>query len=128
MTIEPEDLQRPASLTLWPSEPDAPKAVEPRSYPTLQEALHEAGLAMSDDGATAWIITASGLLLSPAWLRGHLGEVAPEPAPRRTGARVPLPLAALPERTLSARAPRLPRLSPVVALVRNRGPESIARS
>lgn len=73
MSIEPDDLSRPASLTLWPSEPDAPKAVEPRPYPTLQEALHEAGLALTDETGTPWIITESGLILSPSWLRGHLG-------------------------------------------------------
>lgn len=138
MTIEPEDLARPASLTLWSSEPDAPKAVEPREYPTLKEALHRAGIAMSDESAAAWILTESGLILTPAWLRNHLvGETASPAAaapteptrlrPRR-GGRIEAALPAMPHQRNLDRMRRAAGIAPLAGVSRDGPLEAIARS
>ncbi|MGU3536675.1 hypothetical protein [Methylobacterium sp. A54F] len=68
--VAQDDWERPAYLTLWSAEPNAPKAVEPKPCPTLREALAEASAAMQA-GLVAWILTDSGLILSPTWLRGY---------------------------------------------------------
>lgn len=133
MTFQPDDLARPASLTLWSSEPDAPKAVVPRDYPTLREALREAGIAMSADSASPWIITDSGLILSPAWLRGHLGgenastSLAAGAGPERCGpdTRLLSALPTLPDRKREGE--RRVRLPPMVVRGRDREPGSAAR-
>ncbi|GJD47307.1 hypothetical protein OPKNFCMD_0013 [Methylobacterium crusticola] len=65
------DLDEPADLTIWPSGPDCAKAVEPVAFPTLRAALSAAALALEDPHLDPWILTASGLILTPDWLQGH---------------------------------------------------------
>ncbi|KAB1073643.1 hypothetical protein [Methylobacterium planeticum] len=62
-----QDFGQPAALTLWPHAGDA-KAVEPRQLPSLHDALREAYTALRAGTGSPWIITASGLILTPAAL------------------------------------------------------------
>ncbi|AWN44833.1 hypothetical protein DK389_27975 [Methylobacterium durans] len=66
------DLDRPATLTLWPDASDGPKAVEPEDVASLRDALRRACAALRDGTAAPWIVTASGLILSPSWLMSIL--------------------------------------------------------
>ena len=74
------DLDGPASLTVWQSRPDCLKAVLPVEFATVREALAAAADALTDPEASPWIITAGGLILTPAWLEDYLDdEAAPLP-------------------------------------------------
>jgi hypothetical protein len=70
------DLAEPALLTLWPEGPDGPKHVEPTEVASLREALGTASAVLRDGSAAPWIITASGLILSPSWLMSTLPPAA----------------------------------------------------
>ena len=76
------DLDRPATLTLWPDCPMT-KAVEPRAVATLREALREAVEAVRAGGASPWIETDSGLLLGPGVLGTLCGrhDLGLDPSP-----------------------------------------------
>ena len=76
--ISDGDLGEPALLTLWPEGLDGPKSVEPTEVPSLREALGTAFAVLRDGTAAPWIITASGMILSPSWLMGIL-PLAAEP-------------------------------------------------
>lgn len=66
------DLDQPATLTLWPETGDRSKAAEPEEVATLRDALRRASAALRDGTAAPWIVTASGLILSPSWLMSIL--------------------------------------------------------
>ena len=69
--VSREDMTLPATLTLWPNLIDA-KAVEPRELASLGEALALARRALRDGSGTPWILTESGTILTPAYLRAVL--------------------------------------------------------
>ncbi len=63
-------------MTVWQSRPDCMKAVLPVEFATVREALAAAAAALSDPVASPWIITAGGLILTPAWLEDYLDDEA----------------------------------------------------
>ncbi|GJD48269.1 hypothetical protein OPKNFCMD_0986 [Methylobacterium crusticola] len=65
------DLDEPADLTVWCSGPGRIKAVEPMAFTTLRAALSAARSVISTPGLRPWIVTAGGLILTPAWLEGY---------------------------------------------------------
>jgi hypothetical protein len=66
--MTPSDLDRPAELTLWPGAAQARVAAS-RSFPTLRAALAAAIAAIKAEDANPWIITESGDILAPGWIR-----------------------------------------------------------
>ncbi len=64
------DLDRPAELTLWPGHAPAHTA-DARSFPTLRAALAAAAKAIEVENAKPWIITESGDILAPGWIRAN---------------------------------------------------------
>ncbi|ONF46448.1 hypothetical protein [Methylobacterium radiotolerans] len=70
------DLDQPAELTLWPSNLPA-RVADARSFPTLRAALVAAAEAIDLQDAKAWIITDSGDILAPNWIRAHTAIVRP---------------------------------------------------
>lgn len=64
------DLDKPAELTLWPGHAPAHVAAA-RSFPTLRAALAAAAEAIEAENAKPWIITASGDILAPGWIRAN---------------------------------------------------------
>ena len=67
-----QDLDQPAELTLWPGHAPA-HAAEMRSFPTLRAALAAAAAAIDVQDAIPWIITDSGDILAPNWIRAYTG-------------------------------------------------------
>ncbi len=65
------DLDRPANLTVWNTNPQATKAVEPVAFATLRAALREARRALMVPDQQPWITTADGVILTPAWLKAY---------------------------------------------------------
>lgn len=65
--IQDEDFTQPALLTIWPSDTDA-KATQPRELPNLHDALKEAFRVLRCNVGSPWIVTAGGLILTPAAL------------------------------------------------------------
>jgi hypothetical protein len=70
------DLNQPAELTLWPSHVPA-RAAEMRGFPTLRAALDAAAEAVNGQDATPWIITDSGDILAPNWIRAFTAMALP---------------------------------------------------
>ena len=64
------DLNRPAELTIWSSRNPAHIA-QGRPFPTLRAALAVAAQAMDTGDARPWIITESGDILAPGWIRAN---------------------------------------------------------
>lgn len=64
-----DNLDGPAELTVWCA--GSTKAVEPLPFATLRAALHEAGRVLAMPGLQPWIVTADGLILTPAWLEAN---------------------------------------------------------
>jgi len=62
------DLDQRAELTIWPSRHPA-QGVEGRPFATLREALAAAAELIEAEDAQTWIITESGKILSPHWIR-----------------------------------------------------------
>ncbi|WP_191970042.1 hypothetical protein [Methylobacterium planeticum] len=79
--IRDGDLAEPAQLTLWPEGLDGPKSVEPTEVASLREALGTASAVLRAGTASPWIITASGMILSPSWLMGALPQARAAPPP-----------------------------------------------
>lgn len=77
------ELNKPADLTLWPT--NAPvKSAACLPQPTLLEALRLAGEAIENGAARPWIITDAGDILTPTWIAAHgarllAGRVEVEP-------------------------------------------------
>ena len=67
------DLDKPAELTVWPGHTPAHVA-DARSFPTLRAALAAAAQAIDVEGAKPWIITESGDILAPGWIRANTGS------------------------------------------------------
>ncbi len=65
--MTPAHLDKRAELTIWPS----PHPVQEggRAFKTLREALAAAAQAIEAEDAQTWIITESGKILSPRWIR-----------------------------------------------------------
>jgi hypothetical protein len=91
-----DNLDGPAELTVWCA--GSIKAVEPLPFATLRAALHEAGRVLAMPGLQPWIVTADGLILTPAWLEANHerfhsppnrsgGRGAPQAGSRTTGSR-----------------------------------------
>lgn len=81
IAISGEDLDRPAQLTIWPfcaagADGGGAKGVEPRDMPSLRQALDEAFAALRAATGSPWIITDSGLILTPASLLALLPHAA----------------------------------------------------
>ncbi|SFT26652.1 hypothetical protein [Methylobacterium sp. yr668] len=70
------DLDQPADLTLWPGDPPS-RMADSRSFPTLRAALAAAAEAIDERNAKPWIITQSGDILAPNWIRAHTAMVGP---------------------------------------------------
>ncbi|SFT27014.1 hypothetical protein [Methylobacterium sp. yr668] len=70
------DLDQPAELTLWPGHAPA-RAAEMRSFPTLRAALDAAAEAIDGEDAIPWIITDSGDILAPNWIRAYTAMALP---------------------------------------------------
>ena len=66
------DLDKPAELTVWPGHAPAHVA-DARSFSTLRAALAAAAEAIDAEGAKPWIITESGDILAPNWIRANTG-------------------------------------------------------
>ena len=71
-----QDLDQPAELSLWPGHAPAQTA-EMRSFPTLRAALAAAGAAIDGQDAIPWIITDSGDILAPNWIRAYTAMALP---------------------------------------------------
>lgn len=79
-----DNLDGPAELTVWCI--GSTKAVEPSRFETLQAALQEVHRVLALPGLQPWIITADGLILTPAWLEANHKRFRTPPsrsAPRR---------------------------------------------
>lgn len=72
VAIPVEDLGLPALLTIWPLCDLAAKGVEPREMSSLREALGCAFDELRAGTGSPWIITADGLILTPASLMALL--------------------------------------------------------
>ncbi|MGE8131192.1 hypothetical protein ACQKQD_29850 [Methylobacterium sp. NPDC080182] len=70
------DLDQPAELTLWPGHAPA-HAAEMRSLPTLRAALAATAAAINVQDAIPWIITDSGDILAPNWIRAYTAMALP---------------------------------------------------
>jgi hypothetical protein len=70
------DLDQPADFTLWPGDPPS-RMSDSRSFPTLRAALAAAAEAIDAQNAKPWIITQSGDILAPNWIRAHTAMVGP---------------------------------------------------
>ena len=70
--MESVNLNEPAELTVWRDGPDGPKAVEPVAFSTLIAALSEAAKALHETRCSPWIMTASGLILTPEWVQSYI--------------------------------------------------------
>lgn len=70
------DLDQPADLTLWPSDPPS-RMADSHSFPTLRAALAAAAVAIDAQNAKPWIITQSGDILAPNWIRAHTAMMGP---------------------------------------------------
>lgn len=79
------DLDGPASLTVWQSGPDHAKAVVPVEFSTLRGALAAAADALKDPEASPWIMTAGGMILTPAWLEEYIEDGAGTSSPLESG-------------------------------------------
>lgn len=66
------DLDKPAELTVWPGHAPAHVA-DARSFSTLRAALAAAAEAIDTEDAKPWIITESGDILAPNWIRANVG-------------------------------------------------------
>lgn len=66
------DLDKPAELTVWPGHTPAHVA-DARSFSTLRAALAAAAEAIDAEDAKPWIITESGDILAPNWIRANTG-------------------------------------------------------
>jgi hypothetical protein len=66
------DLDKPADLTVWPGHTPA-RVADARRFPTLRAALAAAAEAIYAEGAKPWIITESGDILAPNWIRANTG-------------------------------------------------------
>ena len=64
------DLDKPAELTVWPGHAPAHVA-DARSFSTLRAALAAAAEAIDAADAKPWIITESGDILAPGWIRAN---------------------------------------------------------
>jgi len=64
------DLDKPAELTVWPGHTPAHVA-DARSFSTLRAALAAAAKAIDAEDAKPWIITESGDILAPGWIRAN---------------------------------------------------------
>ena len=62
------DLDRPALLTIWPLCDITAKGVEPQEVSSLRAAFAEAFFALRGGTGSPWIITDSGLILTPSSL------------------------------------------------------------
>ncbi|GJE13245.1 hypothetical protein [Methylobacterium longum] len=71
MTVS--DLEKPAELTVWPGHTPAHVA-DARSFSTLRAALAAAAVAIDTEDAKPWIITESGDILAPGWIRANTGS------------------------------------------------------
>ncbi|WP_342167078.1 hypothetical protein [Methylobacterium sp. SD21] len=72
-TMSPAALDKPADLTLWPTNPPA-RVATGRSFSTLREALTEAATAINIGYAQPWIITEDGDILAPNWIKANTDE------------------------------------------------------
>lgn len=68
--MTPSDLDRPAELTVWPGHTPAHVA-DARNFSTLRAALAAAAEAIDAEDAKPWIITESGDILAPGWIRAN---------------------------------------------------------
>ena len=71
--MTPADLNQRAELTIWPSQHPA-QAEGGRTYTTLREALVAAAQVIEAEDAQTWIITESGKILSPRWIRATVAS------------------------------------------------------
>ena len=67
------DLDKPAELTIWPSHHPA-QVAQGRTFATLREALTAAAQVIEAEDAQTWIITESGKILSPRWIRAEVAS------------------------------------------------------
>ena len=65
--IQNEDFTQPAWLTLWPYSSKT-KAAQPNELPSLHDALKEAFGALRYNTGRPWIMTATGMILTPSAL------------------------------------------------------------
>ncbi|WP_407531106.1 hypothetical protein [Methylobacterium oryzisoli] len=70
--MESVDLNEPAELTVWSDGPNGPKAVVPVEFATLRAALSAAAHALHDARCSPWIMTASGMILTPDWVQSYI--------------------------------------------------------
>jgi len=71
------DLDKRAELTIWPS-PHPAQAGGGRAFSTLREALAAAAQVIEAEDAQTWIITESGKILSPRWIRETMVSGRPQ--------------------------------------------------
>jgi hypothetical protein len=71
--VTPADLNQRAELTIWPSQHPA-RTAEGLTFATLREALAAAAQTIEAEDAQTWIITESGKILSPRWIRATVAS------------------------------------------------------
>ena len=62
------ELNQRASLAIWPAAQLGGAALS-QEFPTVREALQAAARVLIDPDAKPWIVTESGAILRPGWIR-----------------------------------------------------------